>query len=217
MGGILLALMVAGGGAAVVVKGDLDPAGLWGAGCMTVFFVVATGLGVWYAVRRRAANAGAVVTNLGVARNGIWCATPQGVNLLPWEGLGGLRIHSIMSGQVVGATTQTINLDLLGPNQPVIGRQAPGMEPVHRIHLSDAVGTASPVAYALAADVGQAIHAYSPGLWRGFTMDSGMGYIEFQSWTSPERTFRQLAKDFQSPTWDNFGGGQPGPPPGPRY
>lgn len=212
MGGGFLLLPMGGGFAYIVTEQGASGPMLAGVGCFAVFMIGGIVLLTWWINRQSAAATGSAVERLGVARDGIWCATTQGVNLLPWQGLGGVRIHSVMTGQAAGAAVQVINLDLLRPNQPVIGKQVPGMDTGHhRIHLGDAVGTVSPVAYALARDVGHAIHAYCPSLWRGFTKDSGFGYIEFQSWDSPEQTWRQLGADLNNPTWNNFGGGPPGP------
>lgn len=172
-------------------------------GVVAVVIVAALTLGVLLAVRRRSSGSPDVLW-LGVGSAGIWRVTAEGTSHSAWDQVQGVVIHSELD-----LARQRINLDLLGPSAPVAVSSTGVIQ--HRVELPDAVihrHMEPPYrAWNLATGVGGAIRTLQPRLWRGFTINTGVGGIEFQSWDSAVYKGASTA-----PTWNNFGGNQHRPP-----
>ncbi|WP_144300630.1 hypothetical protein [Stackebrandtia nassauensis] len=112
-----------------------------------------------------------------------------------------------------GGAAQLISVDLMGAVPPEAAGRAPAFNQgavFLRIGLPEAFGPTRHFPLRLAMDIGLAVRAFRPELWRGFTLDSGHGYVEFLSW---DNAVPPMFPGFQTPTWNNFGGGrQSGPP-----
>lgn len=204
----ILGLMVLGGIAAILWREGVTPLNLLTLGVCTAFSVAVFCVAVWFRNTRKPVEA--TIDRLGVARDGIWFTSVQTTSHVPWGGIGGVRIHSVV--QATTTNQRWIYLDLLAANHPVIGRITPALQTgFQRVELGGSVPVTG-AALGLAHNIGATIRFIRPDLWRGFTEDNGLGYIEFQSWETPmpsaSENLRQLGADLRNPTWGNFGGNQ---------